>query len=42
MLDACLASQWAPKVAQVLLEETGCDPHLPDFEALARRYAHCP
>ena len=42
MLDARLASQWGPRVAQVLLEETGCDPHLPDFEALARRYAHCP
>ena len=42
MLDARRAGQWAPRVAQVLLEETGCDPHLPDFEALARRYAHCP
>jgi glycerol-3-phosphate dehydrogenase len=42
MLDARLASQWAPKVAEVLLQETGVDPRLPDFEALARRYAHCP
>ena len=42
MLDARLASQWAPRVAEVLLQETGMDPHLPDFEALARQYAHCP
>ncbi len=42
MLDARLASQWAPKVAEVLFQETGVDPHLSDFEALAERYAHCP
>jgi glycerol-3-phosphate dehydrogenase len=42
MLDARLASQWAPKVAEVLLQETGVDPQLPEFEALARLYAHCP
>jgi glycerol-3-phosphate dehydrogenase len=42
MLDARLASQWAPRVAKVLLQETGVDPRLPEFEALAARYAHCP
>jgi glycerol-3-phosphate dehydrogenase len=42
MLDAQKASHWAPRVAEVLLQETGVDPHLPDFEALARQYAHCP
>lgn len=42
MLDARLASQWAPRVAEVLLQETGVDPHLSDFEDLARRYVHCP
>jgi len=42
MLDARLASQWAPTVAEVLLQETGVDPQLPNFELLAQRYAHCP
>lgn len=42
MLDASLASTWAPRVAQVLAQETGIDPRLPEFEALARRYACCP
>ena len=42
MLDAQLASQWAPQVAEVLFQETGVAPKLPEFQALARRYAHCP
>ena len=42
MLDARLASHWAPKVAEVLRQETGADPRLPEFQALAARYAHCP
>lgn len=42
MLDARLASEWAPRVAQVLTQETGVDPQLSEFEALAARYAQCP
>jgi glycerol-3-phosphate dehydrogenase len=42
LLDARLAAQWAPRVAEVLQQETGVDPKLQEFEALAQRYAHCP
>ncbi len=42
MLDARLASQWAPRVAEVLFEETGVPPQLAEFEALTDRYAQCP
>lgn len=42
LLDARLAAQWAPQVAEVLRQETGVDPKLGEFEALAQRYAHCP
>lgn len=37
-LDARLAIELGPRVADILLEETRCDPQLPDFLALARKY----
>lgn len=37
-LDARLAEQMAPRVAQLLQEETGLDPALPDFLALCQQY----
>lgn len=41
-LDARLAEDLAPRVAEVLREETGVDPELEDFLALARRYRTLP
>jgi glycerol-3-phosphate dehydrogenase len=38
-LDARLAARIAPRVADILREETGRDPALQDFEALAGQYA---
>jgi glycerol-3-phosphate dehydrogenase len=37
-LDARLAARLAPRVAQILREETGADPQEPAFAALARGY----
>ena len=37
-LDARLAEQMAPRVAQLLQEETGLDPALTDFLALCQQY----
>lgn len=37
-LDAALAIQVAPKVAEILRQETGIDPRLEDFMTLARQY----
>jgi glycerol-3-phosphate dehydrogenase len=37
-LDAAQALALGPQVADILREETGCDPQLPAFEALARKY----
>ena len=42
MLDARLASQWAPQVARILQQETGVDPRLSEFQAIAALYAACP
>jgi glycerol-3-phosphate dehydrogenase len=41
-LDARRAASAAPRVAELLREETGVDPRLAAFEALARRYASLP
>ncbi|MEI7447491.1 MAG: glycerol-3-phosphate dehydrogenase/oxidase [Burkholderiales bacterium] len=41
-LDARRAAAVAPQVASILFEETGIDPDLAGFEALARRYASPP
>jgi glycerol-3-phosphate dehydrogenase len=41
-LDARRAAAAAPAVAALLREETGADPRLEDFLALARRYASLP
>lgn len=41
-LDAKLAAQLAPTVAQILQEETGVDPRLDDFLTLAAQYQHVP
>ena len=38
-LDAAQAERIAPNVARLLMQETGVDPQLPAFEALARRFA---
>jgi glycerol-3-phosphate dehydrogenase len=37
-LDARLAAEWAPRVAQILQEETGLDPALQSFIQLAAQY----
>ena len=37
-LDAGLASNVAPRVAEILLEETGIDPKSADFQSLATQY----
>lgn len=37
-LDARLAQQLAPRVADILLEETGIDPQLDDFLLLSQQY----
>ncbi|TXH91238.1 MAG: glycerol-3-phosphate dehydrogenase/oxidase [Rhodoferax sp.] len=41
-LDARLAAQLAPRVAAILREETGIDPDLAAFEALAQHYLELP
>jgi glycerol-3-phosphate dehydrogenase len=41
-LDASAAAAAAPAVAAVLQTETGIDPQLAGFEALAARYASLP
>ena len=41
-LDARLAAQVAPAVAALLQEETGTDPQLAAFVALAQQYLHIP
>lgn len=41
-LDAALAASLAPRVAAILAEETGRDPALADFLALARSYLSWP
>lgn len=41
-LDARLAEELAPRVAEIMHEETGVDPGLEDFIALARRYQTLP
>jgi glycerol-3-phosphate dehydrogenase len=41
-LDAPLAAQMAPEVARILQEETGLDPQLSSFEALAQQYRTLP
>jgi glycerol-3-phosphate dehydrogenase len=41
-LDAALAASLAPRVAAILAEETGRDPALADFLALARSYLNWP
>lgn len=41
-LDARLAQQMAPRVAQLLQEETGLDPALPAFLALCQQYQLSP
>jgi glycerol-3-phosphate dehydrogenase len=41
-LDAAAAGALAPQVACVLQQETGRDPQIPAFEALARTYAQQP
>ena len=38
-LDAALAARLAPKVGAILQEETGADPQLAGFQALARQYS---
>lgn len=37
-LDAALAERMAPRVAEILQEETGLSPQLPAFVALCRQY----
>jgi glycerol-3-phosphate dehydrogenase len=41
-LDARLAATLAPRVAEILREETGFDPSLAAFEALAQHYLELP
>ena len=41
-LDACLAAQLAPRVAEILLEETGLDPKADEFARLAAQYLQIP
>lgn len=41
-LDAKLAAQLAPTVAQILQEEIGVDPRLDEFLTLAAQYQHVP
>jgi len=41
-LDARQAAAIAPAVADVLAQETGCDPQLAHFQALAQRYLRLP
>jgi glycerol-3-phosphate dehydrogenase len=41
-LDARLAAELAPRVAQILQEETGMDPKLDDFSQLTQHYLQVP
>jgi glycerol-3-phosphate dehydrogenase len=41
-LDAALAGQLAPAVATIVQDETGQDPKLADFQALAAHYLQLP
>ncbi len=41
-LDASLAASLAPQVGAILQEETGADPHVAQFQALARSYLSLP
>lgn len=41
-LDACMAAQLAPRVAEILREETGLDPKEAEFQALAAQYLQIP
>lgn len=41
-LDAAEAARLAPEVASILREETGGDPRLSEFQALAQAYLHWP
>jgi len=41
-LDARLAAQLAPRVAEILLEETGLDPQEREFTQLAAQYLQIP
>jgi glycerol-3-phosphate dehydrogenase len=41
-LDASLAASLAATVGAILQEETGADPHVEDFQALARSYLELP
>ncbi len=41
-LDASLAASMAPQVGAILQEETGADPRIADFQALAKSYLSLP
>ncbi len=41
-LDARLAASLAPRVGAILQEETGADPHVAQFQALAQSYLSLP
>ena len=41
-LDARLAGSLAAAVGAIVAEETGCDPEIAAFEALAAKYLHLP
>jgi glycerol-3-phosphate dehydrogenase len=41
-LDARLAAQLAPRVAEILKEETGLDPKAVEFSQLSAQYLHIP
>jgi glycerol-3-phosphate dehydrogenase len=41
-LDARLAAELAPRVAEILLEETGLPPEMAEFAQLAAQYLHVP
>lgn len=41
-LDARLAARLAPEVGAIIAEETGADPEVKLFEALAQKYLHLP
>lgn len=41
-LDARLAGQLAPEVGELLRQETGAEPHVPEFQRLAQSYLALP
>ncbi len=41
-LDAAMAASIAPRAARIMREETGVDPRLEEFQALAGQYANAP